>query len=93
MVAPDLEIPGSTAKAWAIPIIKASRKRIFLKFDFTNIVEASSAEVISSIEPTNTIFPVKNCSTSSIKNKPIIKTGIMETINLRIYNVSSFRLN
>ena len=91
IVAPDLEIPGMIAKAWASPIIIASLNDTRLSESlFEKNVKNSSKEVTISIEPTSVMFPVNKVSIFFSYINPIIPTGILETIILLANSISFF---
>ena len=78
IVAPDLEIPGKIANACAKPIIRASTNDTLLPSSLLKYVKNNRREVMSNIDPTRMIFPVKNDSTLTSNKMPIIHSGILE---------------
>ena len=93
IVAPLRDKPGSTATACAIPIpsevayVGWWRIRAILT---GRLVSVSRKAVSSNIAPTKSKLPVKSASNWSLKRKPTMATGIIETIILRMYSVSQF---
>ena len=89
IVAPDLEIPGKIANACTIPIISASTNETLLpSSSLLKYVKNSRREVMSNIEPTRIIFPVKNDSTLSSNKMPTIPTGILDIIIFNTVSIS-----
>ena len=90
IVAPDLEIPGKIAIAWAIPIRKLCEVVITLLVGFALSAKKRSIPVIISIKPTKNNLPSKRVSIISLKKMPTKAAGIIETIIFNAKLLSSF---
>ena len=89
IVAPDLEIPGKIANACTIPITRASTNETLLpSSSLLKYVKNNRREVMSNIDPTRMMFPVKNDSTLFSNKMPIIPTGILDIIIFNTVSIS-----
>ena len=80
IVAPDLEMPGSIAKACEIPIIKALfRVTSFVVFSARS-ASIKSKPVTISMAPTSKILLENKASSSLLKNTPTNPAGTIEMI-------------
>ena len=90
IVAPDLEMPGKIAIAWAIPIRKLCKVLIMLLVGFALSAKKRSNPVIISIKPTKTNWASNRDSIISLKKTPTTIAGIIETT---IFNEKTLALD
>ena len=92
IVAPDLEIPGKIAIAWAIPIRKLCRSTNFIISWLCSICKKRRIPVIISIKPTKTNWPSNRMFNNVIKKNTYNPAGIIETIifNEKLFSSDDF---
>jgi hypothetical protein len=83
MVAPEREMPGKSAMAWALPIIRAKVKFSFFSFDWKNSVE-NKRRPVKIRKIAGKVGLAKVISILSLNNKPMIPAGIDPMIIYKI---------
>ena len=92
IVAPEREMPGRIAMAWATPMMMASHQPTSLSVGLARSAKNSSKPVMSSIPATSGIWRSNKVSMVSSSKSPTAAAGIIDRIILRLKRVASLSL-